>query len=150
MGRILDGAEIARLVEAMEKAGRKKAAKQAAKTQRAQTSCPAKTKTSRRPKTSCKSMTPRKKAMTTKPHRGEQKAAASPTDISSDSSDYYDIENESGEDIPPSGTPAPSPHLLRATSGTSATPSTPCSPRQRPSMSGPSTVSLRGSLRFRS
>ena len=105
LGRILDGEEIARLVEAREEADRKKAAKQATNAQRAQTSRLAKTKTS------CKSKTAGK-AKTSKPRHARKKAATSPIDISSDSSDYYDIENEPAEDnleLPPPGTPAPRP-----------------------------------------
>jgi len=51
LGRILDGEEIAILVEAREEADRKKTVTQATNAQRAQTSRPAKTKTSCKSKT---------------------------------------------------------------------------------------------------
>ena len=86
LGRILDGEEMARLVEAREEAGRNKVAKEA---QCAPISRPSKTKTYNKAKISSKTRS-------SKPHCGKPpKGIASPTDTPSGSS-YYDIENESG------------------------------------------------------
>lgn len=135
-------------ISAREEADQKKAAKAAAKQQRAQTSAtgPEKSKTSRM--TSGK--TSRRKP-STKPHRGKQKAAASPIDISSDSSSYYEITNESEDDLEPpgAGTPVPNPPPPhKPTPGTSTNPSTPPGQRQLSSMPGPSIGGIRRSLRF--
>ncbi|KAF8428713.1 hypothetical protein EV426DRAFT_711386 [Tirmania nivea] len=103
LGRVLDGEEIARLYKVWEEADQKKATKMATKCQRAQTSAtgPGKSKTSS--KTSGK--TSRRKR-STKPHRGKQKAA-DPIDIPSDSSSYYEITNESEDDLEPPGASTP-------------------------------------------